>query len=332
MTDLSVVVLKIMAMFLVLALGWFVRWRGYLSDEIGRALSRLLVDIVFPAMVFTQMLKTINLQVMRAGWYIPFMGAGILIVAELVALVVIPFFSGKDRKNTSIFLSATPNWIYLPLPIVQGLFGDAGIRDILLYNVGAQFALWTIGIWTLRATVPDWKSFRMLITNPGLLATAAGMLVALFCPAAGTLVNAQPQGLWSPVLPAVAVYQALDMIGSLTIPLSLLVTGVQLGALNLADHIPSRKLFGVLIARLVLAPLATVLLVQAVIRAGGSISTVPRITGYLISAMPVAITCSIVTERFAGDTALAAKSIFYSTLFSMISVPVFYYFIRLYNL
>ncbi|MDO9542793.1 MAG: AEC family transporter [Kiritimatiellia bacterium] len=332
MTDLPVVVLKISAMFLVMALGWFARWKGYLPETIGRTMSRLLVDLVFPALVFTQMLKTINPQILREGWYIPLLGVGIMVVAEIVALLIIPFFGGKDKKNTAVFLTAMPNWIYLPLPIVQGLFGAAGVRDILLYNVGFQLALWTIGVWTLRPSAPDIKSFRTLALNPGLLATAAGVLLVLLCPAVGSIDSVRPAGIFSLWLPALAAFQALEMLGSLTIPLSLLITGIQLGGLNLADHVPSRNLISVLVARLIFCPLVTVLLVQFFGRAGLCIGEVPRITGYLISAMPVAISCSIVADRFAGDTGLAAKSIFYSTLLSIITVPAFYFFVRFFNL
>jgi len=319
-------------MFLVMAAGWFARWRGYLTDAVGQVMGRMLVDLIFPALVVTQMLKTINPQVMRERWYIPLLGVGIMVVAEIVALAVIPFFSGKTKKNTAIFLTAMPNWIYLPLPIVLGLFGDAGVRDILLYNVGFQLALWTIGIWTLRSSAPDIKSFRALALNPGLLATVAGIFMALFCPASGAIDSIKPSGIFSMWLPALAVFQALDMLGSLTIPLSLLITGIQLGGLNLSDHIPSRNLVGVLVSRLIFAPLATVLIVQFLDRIGLNIGEVPRMTGYLISAMPVAISCSIVAERFSGDAALAAKSIFYSTLLSVVTVPVFYYAVRCFDL
>lgn len=67
-------------------------------------------------------------------------------------------------------------------------------------------------------------------------------------------------------------------------------------------------------------------------RFGLAIGEVPRLTGYLIAAMPVAISCSIVTERFTGETDLAAKSIFYSTLLSIVTVPVFYFVVRCFNL
>lgn len=332
MTDLPIVVLKILAMFLVMALGWFARWKGYLSESIGQAMSRLLVDLVFPALVFTQMLKTVNLSVMRAGWHLPFLGIGIMLIAEIVALIIMPLFGRKSAKNTAIFLIAMPNWIYLPLPIVQGLFGAAGVRDVLLYNVGFQIALWTIGIWTLRASLPDIKSLKMLLLNPGLLATAAGVIMAMVFPTAEIINADRPDGIFTGTLLASAIFQALDMLGSLTIPLSLLITGVQLGGLKMADYLPSRKLTGVLIGRLILAPVITVLVVETAARAGLVLNEVSRLTGYLIAAMPVAISCSIVTERFAGEPDLAAKAIFYSTLASIITVPVFYFLVRHLNL
>lgn len=332
MNDLPVVVLRILAMFLVMALGWFARGRGYLSENTGRIMSRLLVDLVFPALVFTQMLKTVNAEVVRAGWYIPLLGVGLMGIAEMAALAALPFFCSRDKKNTAVFLASMPNWLYLPLPIVQGLFGAAGVRDILLYNVGFQAALWTIGIWTLGAGRPDIKSLRLLALNPGLLATLAGILLALCWPAAGKFADFRPAGIFSFGLPFAAVLQALEMLGSLTIPLSLLITGVQLGGLNLSDHIPSRDLLGVLAVRLMVAPAVTVLLFYIAGRCGFGLSEVPRITGYLIAAMPVAISCGIVAERFAGDPALAAKGIFYSTLLSVFTVPAFYFLVRYFNL
>jgi predicted permease len=332
MTDLPDVVLKIFAMFLVMAAGWFARWRGYLSEGIGQILSKLLVDLIFPALVFTQMLKTIDPQAIRHGWYIPLLGFAMMAIAEVAALVLIPFFSRREKKNTAVFLVSMPNWIYLPLPIIQGLFGDAGVRDILLYNVGFQVALWTIGIWTLGAGGLDIKSLRLLVFNPGLLATIGGILAAIYLPGAGNLLVARPETIFSFALPLSALLQAMDMLGSLTIPLSLLITGIQLGGLNVSEHIPSRDLVGVLLVRLMLAPLLTVAAFHVAAWFGLMLGEVSRITGYLIAAMPVAISCSIVTERFGGDTALAARGIFYSTLLSIVTVPAFYFMIRYFNL
>ena len=60
-----VVVIKIAAMFLVIVVGWLARKRGFLADEFTAILSRLVVDVAFPALVFTQMLRTVDAAALR---------------------------------------------------------------------------------------------------------------------------------------------------------------------------------------------------------------------------------------------------------------------------
>lgn len=333
MPDFVAVLIKIAAMFLVMALGWVARRCHYVADETSRSLSRLLVDMVFPALVFTQMLRTVTPEVLQAGWCLPIVGFLLIVVAAGVGLAVIPLARRKGNAATAVFLVTMPNWVYLPLPIVEGLFGDAGVRDVLLYNVGCQVALWTLGIWILQRGRLDLGSLKNLALNPGLLATAAGILLAFFCPAARHL-EAPGGAAHAPLaLAASAAVQALAMLGSLTIPLSLLVTGIQLGGLNLLlERRPARAFAGILVLRLLAAPAVTIGLFWLAGRAGLTLAEGPRLTAYLIAGMPVAISCSILAERFAGDTLLAARSIFYSTLWSILTVPAWYYLIRLWGL
>ncbi len=326
MSDFLAVFLKLAAMFLVMAIGWAARRRGALSDEAGRVLSRLLVDLIFPALVFTQMLRTVTPAVLRANWFVPLLGAGVILVAKAVGHLGMPLFSRRDDGGTAVFLVAMPNWVYFPLPIAAQLFGDDGVRDVLLCNVGAQLMLWTAAVWTLRGARAQGAALSGLARNYGLLATVAGIGMAMAWPAGRALETAAAPVGW--LLPPAAAVQALAMIGSLTIPLSLVITGAQLGALRLAAHYPTRDFVGVLVLRLAAAPILTVALMLAAGAAGLRLPEVPRLITCLIAAMPVAISCSIVTERFGGDTALAARTIFYSTLASLVTVPAFYWAIR----
>ncbi|MBU0714413.1 MAG: AEC family transporter [Verrucomicrobia bacterium] len=332
MSDFLIVLLKIASMFLVMALGWVARKRALITDNAGRVLSRLLVDMIFPAMVFTQMLRTVNPQVLRESWFVPILGAAVIVIAKVVGQLGMPLFRHKGALATAVFLVAMPNWVFFPLPIVEKLFGDAGVRDVLLCNVGAQLMLWTIGVWTLRGTMPRKVAFKELAMNHGLVATVAGIVIALVLPFTRTLETVAVAGASVGVLASASVVQALAMLGSLTIPLSLVITGSQLGSLNLADHYPTRDFVGVIVLRLLVAPAITIAIFTAAILLGLRIPEVTRMTTYLIAAMPVAISCSIVTERFGGDTPLAARAIFYSTLGSILTVPVLYYLVRLLGL
>jgi len=314
-------------MFLVILAGWVARHRRYLSAETTGTLSRFVVDITMPAMVFVQMLRTVDPAALRACWYQPLLGCGIFLLGLLLGLLIMPAFSRKDQRATFVFVVGLANWIYLPLPIVQALYGDEGVRTILLFNVGAQVVLWSIGVWILQGGKPDLKSLRELARNPGLIATALGILLALLLPASRTLETIVTAH--SPLtLTGGAIVQALAMVGNLTIPLSLIVTGAQLGGWDLSDHRPSRTLTGVLAGRLLLTPFVLVLLVWLAARCGFTLPHVPLMTCYIVAAMPVAVSCSIFTERFGGDTSLAARAIFYSTLLSIVTVPAIIFLIQ----
>ncbi|HEX5399589.1 MAG TPA: AEC family transporter, partial [Verrucomicrobiae bacterium] len=119
-----VVFLKITAMFLVIVAGWFARRHGFLATTVTATLSRLVVDVAFPALVFTQLLRTVDAETLREGWVAPLLCGALIFVAYFVGLLLAPLFSGDSRRNTFIFLVAIPNWIFLPLPIAQALYGD----------------------------------------------------------------------------------------------------------------------------------------------------------------------------------------------------------------
>ncbi len=326
----QVVLIKIAGMFLVIVIGWLARKRGFLAAEFTATLSRLVVDVAFPALVFTQMLRTVDAAALREGWFSPLLCGLLIVVAYLVGLATAPLFSGKEQRNTFIFLVAIPNWVFLPLPIAEALYGSAGVRAVLLCNAGAQLVLWSFGVWILHGSLRE--AVRNLLTNAGLWATALGIGVALLCPAARELEAVNPATASPGGLLGGALVQALALVGSLTIPLSLLAIGAQLGGLTMAVHRFPRALWGVLLSRLIFAPLVTMGLGWAAIQAGVQLPETVRMVIYLIATMPVAISCSVMAERYGGDVPLAAQGIFYSTFFSLLTVPGMFYLIQRFGL
>jgi predicted permease len=328
MGNWQTVLIKIAAMFLVIVVGWVARRRGYLAPATITVLSRFVVDVALPALAFTQMLRSVTLAALREGWFTPLLGALLILIAYVPGMLLAPLFSRGAQRTTFVFCAAIPNWIFLPLPIVEAMYGDAGVRTLFLYNVGAQLMLWTFGVWLLHGGITAREAMRNIATNPGLLATAAGIIVALLVPSSGqweTLTGSTGNPL---NLVAGALVQAMAMVGSLTIPVSLLAIGAQLGDLELYVHRPSRALWGVLLARLIAGPVLTAGVGWVVLQAGVQIPEIPRMIAYLIAMMPVAISCSVFTERFGGDVSLGAQGIFYSTFFSLLTVPVIFFLIQ----
>jgi len=314
------VAMKIASMVLIILAGWLARRRGLLGADATQALGRVVVDLVFPAMVFVRLLESIQRESLAQDWQIPVIAMGVLLVSALLGRVLWAGLGGGSDRASFAFLAGMPNWIFMPLPIIESLYGAAGIRYVLLFNFGTQILLWTGGVWMLRPRASGAERWRHLVSNPGLWATVAGVAAALLCPGLKQWAHPAPEA--SPLfLGAAAALQGMAMLGWVTIPLSLLVTGAQLGALTLDWHRPPRAVWGVVAIRLVIAPVVAVGLVYLLGGWGWTPSPVDRYSTYIIMAMPVAVSSSLFMERYGGDCGLGALSIFYSTVLSLVTVP-----------
>jgi predicted permease len=313
-SESALVTAKIAAMFMVMLLGYAARRQARVDAATTTLLGALTADVCLPALTFTQLLATVDAGRLAAGWMVPLLGAGVILLGQLVSLACRRLFATPEEAPTFVFLGAMANWIYLPLPIVLALYGERGVEVLLLSTAGAQLVLWTVGVATLRGGRVDGAALRSLATNPGLIATAAGIAGALALPRA-----ADVPALWAHA--GKTIVDAITLVGSLTIPLSLLVTGAQLGATPFELR-PRRATIGVLVVRLALTPALALALMWLAARAGVPLPRLPAAITVLVAAMPVAVSCSILTARYQQDTGLAAQSIFDSTALSALSVPV----------
>ena len=163
------------AMFLVMALGFVARRKGYFSPETTKTMSLFIVDVAFPGLVFVQLLKTVDATTLRERWYIPVLGAVLILLGYVAGAAIAPVCTERSQRGTFHFLAGMSNWIYLPLPIVEALYGAEGIQTVLLFNIGAQVVMWTVMVGGLRGGRPDREMLMDLLLNPGLLATAIGI-------------------------------------------------------------------------------------------------------------------------------------------------------------
>lgn len=323
MDDAWIVLQKTGIMFLVMVVGGWAGRRGWLGESVTQGLSRFVVDLAYPALVFTQLLRTVTVPTLRAGWWIPLMaGAVILGSAVIGRLGTRVFRVPSDSRRTFVFLVAMPNWVYLPLLIAGGLYGADGVRVVLLFNVGAQIVIWTEGVRMLHGRPMGRDALRGLLGNVGLMATLAGIVAAVLWPGLATLGQSTASGEGGLRAMGGTVIGALQMLGDLTIPLSLLVTGAQLEWRPKISGAEARSFAGVLVCRLLVAPLVLLSVAEGFALAGWRMPETEFITLAVIVSMPVAISCTMFVDRFGGDRELSAASIFYTTLLSLVSVPV----------
>lgn len=311
----SLVVLEVvLSVLAVMGVGALLRRRGVLTEASTAAMGRIVADVAFPALCFEGLVAADD-ATLRSGAVIIGLGFATLALAALVGLALVRALALPEAaRPTAVFAIAIGNWIFLPLPVADALYGSSGGTTVILHNVGAQLFLWTLGLVILRRGKLDAGAAREILVSPGLTATWIGIAVALWAPAPPA------EGL---VASALAVGRdALHLVASLTIPLVSIAIGAQLAAPAERAASP-RPLVAIVLGRIVIAPLVVGGAIELARAAGWlALGTEVRMTEHIIAAMPVSLSAAALVQRYEGDSALISRAILITTLLAVVTAPL----------
>ncbi len=109
----------------------------------------------------------------------------------------------------------------------------------------------------------------------------------------------------------------MRMIGGLTTPLAMVVTGAMLARTPIRSVVGDWRLYAVSALRLLVWPAIT----AVVLRLFGVSGQLYAIT-VIVAAMPSASNTSMIAEVYGGDTGTASSIVFMTTLFSVVTIPL----------
>lgn len=309
---------------LLLGIGWLVRRRMGFGAEATRAVSRIVVDTCFPALAFLGILRTVAAGGLGAGAWALGLAAVLFALSAATGLAAARLVA-RPRRPTVAFLVAMPNWIFLPLPIAPALWGPPAAGTVLWINLAMQLLIWSAGIALLQAR-PGGRGgpgrLRLVLGNPAFLASLAGIGAGLLWPGLAAM-TAPSFGTSDPATWLLTILlRGIGLLAQLTIPLSFIVMGAQLAGAKIHPREWGRALGVTVFARLLVAPLLFALVVRFV--PWEALGAAPWVapTSLLVMAMPCAITCGSIIERFGGDEDLTAQAVLASTLASPLTVAL----------
>lgn len=209
----------------------------------------------------------------------------------LLAMAWLHLFGLSARKffNAMVF----PNVGNMGLPLCLLAFGDRGLALALAWFMVNSILHFSVGIMVASG---QWQ-WRLMISNPVVL--AAGLSVAL-------LSVRMPLPAW--------LVGALDLAGSLTIPMMLITLGVSLASLPWSGLVVAGQ---VALGRLAIGLAAGWWAIEWLDLSGLVASVV-----LVQSTMPVAVFNYLFAQRYGQGGAEVAASVMVSTLLSLLSVPL----------
>lgn len=300
-----VILTKILIIFAMAGVGFAANKLNLLPDESNKYLISLLINITSPCMLITSIASkeltsatfTATLQVL-AGTALFFI-LGMILSYILVKAMKAP----AEDQGVYMIILTTVNTGFMGFPITKAAFGSEGLYFMAISNIVLNMYLYSLGIVQLNTGNGKFKGLAATLKpmiNPCAIAAVAGILM-LF------------SGLHLPS----ALNEFLVMIGDVTIPLSMIVVGVQLGGSRIGQIIRNRRLFMVSLFSLILWPLLTFLAVNWL-----PLETMTKLTLTYAASFPCAVIIVALAAQEGKNSQLAAEGVALTTLLSMITLPI----------
>ncbi|MFP4021335.1 MAG: AEC family transporter [Halanaerobium sp.] len=307
MSSIYPILEQLLLMAVLIALGFYLKRSAKIKQEAEKGIAELTIDIAFPALIFTNIVKDFNLNMLKRYLVMPLTSfiitlSSIIIIIFITKLLKYP----KKDRNELAFVTSFSNNIFVGAPICLAVFGSQGLILAIFYDFGMHLVVWTFGIWLLNNSKKnDQSNFLSNIFSPPIIALLTSIIIVIIgVEIPGFLIN------------------ITESIGNITVPLAMIFIGLQLAKSRLKDIISNKKIYLVSFLRLLFFPL----LVYSVLR----FFSLPKLLSgviTLLTAMPVFASSPVIMQKYGHTGDFASKAIFSTIILMIFTIPLFIYLI-----
>ncbi|MCX7950855.1 MAG: AEC family transporter [Clostridiales bacterium] len=289
---------QVIVLFLIMVVGFFARKKEYINPSVNRSLSELLINITLPSMIIASFNFKFSKDMLNVGMSLFLISTVIHLSLLILGKYLYKRFNENEMK-VLWFITLFSNCGFMGYPVVESIYGKIGLFYAALFNIPFNILMWTAGVFIFSGK-GDIKSAKKALLNPGIVSVFIGLFIFLF----------------SIKLP-IPIQKTLELVGSMTTPLSMIIIGSTLADSKIASIFESKSIYFGTIVRLILIPIITFVVLKFIGLKDFYLS-IPVI----ITSMPAAANTVIMAEKFGGDAEFASKIVFITTVLSAITIPL----------
>ena len=288
-------------MAVVLLIGFTLGKKKVIDDRGRKVLNDLLLRAVLPFSIISSSQYEFSLDMVRSIGAVA-VGAGLYYLLTLVVLRIVVFRTKIADAERRVFITTSvfANTGFVGMPIMYSLFGNAGLLLAAIYNLIYNVFFYTYGVHLLSGRKPSVSEYLNAVSIASVFA------IALFI---------------IPWRAPAAVVTAIDLVGNMTFPLSMIIMGSTLSTIDVKKLFSDGKSYLICFLRLILFP---ALMTGAMILIKGFVPVQPAtlITLILMTALPSGTMSVIYSERYDCAPKFCARTVSLTMLFMVITLPV----------
>lgn len=290
-----VLIEQICMMFFLMGVGYILKKRRFFNEQSLQTLSHILLNLIMPATLLSAFIKEYSQEAANQLLITFFLA----FITSFIA-VALPRAFLKKELALERFAIGFSNVSFMGIPLVVGLLGMEYVFYLAAYIAMFNLFIWTIGIFMVTNNLKE-VSLKKIMLNPNIIAIILGILIFI-----------------SPIKPFRFASVAIDQVGRMSTPLSMLIIGGFLANGPLLDIFKNKMGWIVSLFRLLLVPMASIL---AILWLPKSLNNI-RLLVIIAACTPSATSAAVIAKVYNQDYTHVSKIVSLTTILSFITMPL----------
>ncbi len=293
---------QMLVMLLMLIVGVVCAKTGVIDADGNRKITRFTLAVPQSCMVLSSAVNIefeINAAKLAAVFF-----SGFVMYAVLIALGALVWFALRKKEGERelyAFMTVFGNVGFMGFPVVNALLGGEALLYASLLLVPFNLLAYSVGVMMIRGELRGGFRFDTSVLR-------SAPMVATYVAVVLLLLRVQ--------VPA-PVEQAVDSMGDMIVPLSMIIVGASLGDMPLREALGDWRCYVFSAFRLLAVPAAVWFVM------GLFINNELLLGAMTIQAgMPVAAVAAMLSLQYGRNASLASRTVFVSTVLSTLTIPL----------
>jgi predicted permease len=279
-----------------------------------KELSLLVVRIFYPMMIFFAIYSKFPLTEIAKTWELPVSIFCLMSLGAVIGKIAVKLFriKNQDEKRAFLLQCSMNNYSFLPISVLAILYGEEAVALLIFSTLGAELAVWTLGVLAITGHKVSFKSLKHLLSPPLVALYLAVALRALTDAIGCTDIFLGTNGQTTLSL----VLKTLETIGFATIPLAMFISGARMSFLDF--HALKRPIIWLIsLMRLIIIPLTAIFLISLV-----PMDYELKRIFIVVAVMPVSFASIMLSEIYGGDKECITSSVLLTHIMAIFTIPL----------
>lgn len=303
--DIMVIINQMIQLFIVITLGYLLNRMGIFDQTLNKKLTTLILNVTMPAMILNSVLANENTASLNEIMMVFIVAIVVFTVLPIISFGLVKVMKiPKEKQGLYMFMTVFSNIGFMGFPVMQAIFGNEAVFYTAIFNMGFNLLVFSLGIIMMNYGSENKVELNVKnVLTPGVIASFIALIIY-----------------FTKFTFPMVIVNTCGMIGDMTTPIAMLLIGSTLANMPIKEVFNDIRIYPYTLIKQIIIPIIAFPILQFFI-------TDTYLLGitFIMIAMPVANSAVLFATEYGGDVKSAAKTVFLTTLVSVVTIPALVY-------